>query len=346
MAQFTDIAAYLRDKHLAALNVNSMAALGSVVSAGQRVDVVITSFDEGLLHRAYSPAIGGWTSWQARGGAWASRAAVVSHGEDSIDVFGLGLDGLLYDAYFDGNLDDAGDWPITGLGGPGGDRLSSRPAVIVDGSAIRVFVRGEESHLWSLTLDAVSRGVTSGWQSMEHELAPFPGIAYGPAAASWGPGRLDLFVVDHHSSLLRHTYSTPQGYGPEWEVLGSVGNISSVDATAWPASETDGLGGLYAVSCYPQGSLLGPGVNVTAWLGRHWEQHPMVLPGAIADACITSWGKPRLDVFYVGVADGGSYAGGPYEARHVWSNTGLLHTPNNWIYGDTLFDSPYPVLYG
>lgn len=334
MADASDIAPYLigPNGYFHALNLQMMAALGrSMPGSGRRIDLVITSFDRGLLHRWWDERSGWHPRWEPRGGEWASRAAVVSPAPDRLDVFALGLSGDLFHAWCAGDCTASGRWQIARLGRPEDDRLVSHPTALVEGNRVKVFVRGERAPFWVLTLDAAG-SVRRSWRNLGGEgLAPWPTrarLAFAPAAASWEEHRIDLFAVHQRSATLYHAWREDEVTGPQWErprtprgrtVSGALGLTSSPDAVAWPRTGEDSLGVLHVVACGPM-SIAGPTLTFTSWLGRHWTSpRALFRPDAVSSAALASWGKPRLDLFYVGVVPGGSYVAGPFVPVHLWT---------------------------
>lgn len=359
MASWSDVAEYLRE-HVESLNPQSMAAHGWTSGSTKRLDVVIASVDKGMLHRWYpDPASGGgWhPRWERRGGAFASRAAVVNSRGDTLMAFALGLDGdLVIAGVFGGDLNalaaDAGDWPRASLGHPDGDLLLSHPAAAGDGDTIRVYVRAVSGNVWSIAVDH-NGNVVEQWHRASTEHLPRTGRhhwTYAPAVASWAPGRIDLFTIEEGSeptsydNTMWHGWRDGSAHGPNWEELGIGGLSSSPDATVWPLTPDHPLGVIHVVACGWVEDIQGPSFAFASWLGRHWAYRWIHPRGATADGAIASWGRPRLDLFYVkDTFTTRSDGTRRYVTGHGWYDGRRWGPESAWNYDDSDFESGYPV---
>jgi hypothetical protein len=121
----------------------------------------------------------------------------------------------------------------------------------------------------------------SGWESLG-------GISRGaPAATTWGPGRLDVFVRGADNALW-HKWSA--GRWTSWERLGSPpgGLTSAPAAVSWAPGRID----VFAAGAYGR---LWHRWYQSRW--SSWESLGGVIVGAPA---VASWGSGRLDVFVRG----------------------------------------------
>jgi hypothetical protein len=131
----------------------------------------------------------------------------------------------------------------------------------------------------------------NGWSPWAPVAAPVAGVQGAPAVASWGPGRLDLFVqgADH---VLYHSLSINSGLSYSgWESLGAPpgGLAGSPAAASWGPNRIDVFGR------GADGALWHRLWDGVAW--RAWESLGGVLSSAPA---VASWSANRLDVFVVG----------------------------------------------
>ena len=96
---------------------------------------------------------------------------------------------------------------------------------------IDVFVRGTDNALWSTT--TTNNGTSwSSWHSLGGQLA----AGTGPAACSWGAGRLDVFVQGTNGALY-HKWSTNSGATwSGWQSLG--GKLTSSPGAGGATSNT------------------------------------------------------------------------------------------------------------
>jgi hypothetical protein len=165
----------------------------------------------------------------------------------------------------------------------------------------------------------------NGWSPWAAVIRPPPGILGASAVASWGPGRLDIFVQGGNH-VLYHRWSTNSGASfSGWESLGAPpgGLASSPAAVSWGPNRIDVFG---------RGSdsaLWHRWWDGVAWRG--WER----LGGVLLSApTVASWSANRLDVFFIGTQ---------HALYHLAWN-GVWH-PFEWLGGYGLQD-PGAVSWG
>jgi len=131
------------------------------------------------------------------------------------------------------------------------------------------------------------------WRPVWRATAEFPTVRgamatpapKGIAAASWGPGRLDLFWVDEDRALWHRAWVA--GAWVEPEPLG--GELASAPAvTAWAEGQME----VFAVM--DDGELWDRYWDGAAW--HAWESLGGELDGS-ATPTASSWGADRLDVY-------------------------------------------------
>jgi len=166
------------------------------------IDVFVRGGNYGLWQKAYQGGGGGsWSDWLSVGGSLASAPAVASGGPALLDVFARGNDNALWHLNFDENRRSWTNWES--LGGV----ISSGPAAVAWGGNaglqsfvqqhLDVFVQGSDHALWRKSLD---HGRWSSWESLGGRFAS------DPAVASWGEGRLDVYVVTSNGQLWTKSY--------------------------------------------------------------------------------------------------------------------------------------------
>ncbi len=176
------------------------AVFRAKLNTGAGIDVFARGGDYGLWQRAYRGA--NWSDWLSVGGSLASAPAVAAGGTALLDVFARGNDNALWHRNFDENRENRGTWTNwESLGG----FLSSGPAVVAWGGDaglpyhsyeaqhLDVFGLGNDRALWHRSLD---HGRWSTWESLGGQ-----NIAGDPRAASWGAGRLDVYVLTSNGQL-------------------------------------------------------------------------------------------------------------------------------------------------
>jgi hypothetical protein len=129
----------------------------------------------------------GWVNVGAPDPGFKDAPAVTSFRSNRLDIVVCGRDDGLWYKVYDGNN---GGW--TGWERPEGT-ITSGPAITSNPNPIRLdfFARASDGELehWSPSDTGV------GWENLGNQ---FVGQ---PAAASWGPGRLDVFVVNLSGEL-------------------------------------------------------------------------------------------------------------------------------------------------
>lgn len=169
------------------------AAFRTKLFGGTGIDVFARGGDYAIWQRAYR---GNWSDWLSVGGSLTSAPAVASGGTTLLDVFARGNDNRLWHRNWDENRENRGTW--TNWESLGGSFTSAPAAVAWGGNAglpyqsyvaqhLDVFGLGNDRALWHRSLD---HGRWSAWESLGGQ-----NIAGDPTVASWGAGRLDVFVL-------------------------------------------------------------------------------------------------------------------------------------------------------
>jgi C1A family cysteine protease len=248
------------------------SSTGPAVSApdANTLDVFVQGTDNVLWYKHYQSA-SGWSGWQSLGGVLSASPAAVSRPNGKIDVFVRGTDGALWTrattnggtswsnwykiggqllsgtgpaAYAWG--DTRIGWLVTGTDSKcwhmwkdsagthgwqslGGVLTASPGATSPTSGVIDVYGRGSDSALWQREY---ANNAWAGWTSLGGQLAS----GTGPAACSWGAGRLDVFVqgTDH---VLWHKWNA--GGWSAWQSLGGVLTSSPAAAAASGGNRID-----------------------------------------------------------------------------------------------------------
>jgi hypothetical protein len=195
---------------------------------------------------------GNWSEWEDVGGMLAAAPAIVSRQENRLDCFIRGSTDHMLHKWWNGSV--WSDWED--LGGP--------PAPPVATARRRVPIE----HLVGSTA-VTNQQLTSA-----------------PAAASWGPNRIDCFGrgIDRH---LWHKWWDGAAWS-DWEDLGGI--LTSAPAVAsWGPNRLD---------CFVRGTddhMYHKWWDGSAW--SDWEDLGGILTSAPA---VASWGPNRLDCFVRG----------------------------------------------
>ena len=219
---------------------------GVTSQANGKIDVFVRGTDGALWYKEYSGS--SWSNWIGLDGQVASGTgpAACSWGAGRLDVFVQGTDGVLYQKTC------TGSW--SGWQSLGGKLTSSPAAMSPTNGVINVYGRGTDGALWQR---GYNNNAWSSWSSLGGKLASNT----GPAACSWGPGRLDVCVQGTDGALYHKWYN---GGWSGWESLGgkltsspaaaaaSGGNridvfVRGTDGALWSKSYNGGWGGWASV---------------------------------------------------------------------------------------------------
>jgi N-acetylmuramoyl-L-alanine amidase len=134
-----------------------------------------------------------------------------------------------------------------------------------------------------IVASAASAGTSisfAGWQSLG-------GVAKGAPAATWEPGRLDVFVRGSDNHLWYKSYAT--GWSG-WQDLGGPPGLLGSDpaAVSWSAGRID---------VFVAGA---DGHLWRRWYAGHWSSWEYLGGFLVGAPSVASWGPGRLDVFVRG----------------------------------------------
>ncbi|NUR47926.1 MAG: hypothetical protein HOV71_07310, partial [Hamadaea sp.] len=173
-----------------------------------------------------------------------------------------------------------------------------------------------------------------GWPASRASLRAAPGLA------SRAPGSLDLFGLTQGYGLQRTWIGGDQAHA--WETFDEPGEgflTSTPSVAVWQNHERPELSAMHVACCYgPFGPLPGA-VAMKSWLGRHWNKQHLIYVDGSTDGrgvagppVLVSWGKPRLDVFFLSQANlvgaGLGITHGVSEDGHSWDFSEILPVPD------------------
>jgi hypothetical protein len=186
-------------------------------SAG-KIDVFVRGGDGALWSRWTVDGGTSWSAWYKIGGQLLNGTSPAAYdwGEAGIGVFVTGTNRALYQVSYEGNGNSAwSNWENLG-----GVVTSSPGATASDNGVIDVFVSGNDTALWQREY---SNSAWGSWTSLGGRIPS----GTGPAACSWGPARLDVFVQGMDNALYHRWLS---GGWSSWEYLG--GKLTSSPGAA------------------------------------------------------------------------------------------------------------------
>ncbi|MEZ4713422.1 MAG: hypothetical protein R3A44_39915 [Caldilineaceae bacterium] len=168
-----------------------------------RIDLFTVGTNSCLYHNSWDGAewqgweplrLQGQTAWEKSSTTIAAPAAVAS-APGRIDLFVLGIDNQIYQAWGDGE-----NWQgWINLGGPGmhGLAVTARGPQALDLFTIGTDIEGTDNHMYHRAMAGASWGA---WDNLGGACIS------APAAVALGQGRLDAFVVGTRSALFQKTW--------------------------------------------------------------------------------------------------------------------------------------------
>ena len=194
--------------------------------------------------------------------------------------------------------------------------LGTPPGITINGIAVAswqparfdVFATGSDDALWHKWYD----GSWHSWESLGGNLGS------GPAAVSWGRGRIDIVAKDRSTGFVDHLWYD-NGWGT-WESLGTQPVFSAPGIASWQPGRLD----IFARD--PQGHAEQIFYDSTA---GGWHPNWVSLGGTTGTSALSavSWGVGRLDVF-------GTSAAGKLE--HHWTDSGAPGWHDDTTLGDSI----------
>ena len=107
-------------------------------------------------------------------------------------------------------------------------------------------------------------------------------MLFGPAAASWGSGRIDIFVIGSSKTLVHRYYFN--GWSA-WEDLGGT----------WTSEPAVAVWELNRLDVFVRGT--DNALHHLAWFGAAWSGWENLGGTLNGGPAVASWGANRLDVF-------------------------------------------------
>ena len=245
---------------LGAPNNQPIIGTPEVVSWGpDRLDIFVRGGDNQLYHNWWDGSNFG--SWEYQGGnvngsGLGDHPVAVAWGTNRLDVFALDTAGTLEHKAWNGT--NWQPWEVVPGGTSLGPLRGPMKAVSWGQNHLDLFAVGTNTQLYHLSMDLVSTTcyVRVGlrtfpvpceqetWGNMESLGGAIKGV---PAAVSWGPNRIDVFVKSFDNAIYHRAYDSTLPPGS--------------DGTHWYPTQTwephgDGVYGSPAVASYGSGQLM------------------------------------------------------------------------------------------
>jgi hypothetical protein len=198
---------------------SSISSVVAAVSPGpDLIDLFVVS-DGALLQNSYNGGGSGWSGWgsSVSGSSLSGGPAACSWHQGRIDVFAPVGDGIAQATYTGGEWTSFNPLPVLEVGMVQAEGGGYPAAVCWEPGRIDLFAIGNDGALWHLWFS------NGAWSSNWASLGTIPvtiaiqATAINPAAASWGPGRLDVFALGD-PDVLQHTwYDNNSGFDDNWD---------------------------------------------------------------------------------------------------------------------------------
>lgn len=305
---------------------NSTASIAIAGNSILRTEQFVVGSDSALWHR-WSDGNGNSIAWESLGGNFLGRPAVAIHGT-TIEVF-------LYDQQRQAlswrtYVPTANWWSAWKHVTFVNNFLPFMPAAVAEANGtVDLVLNGYQPSVGLSTLfrrQLRPDGNWSAWENLGNSLPNNLGLKGNPPAlASWGAGRLDVFVIGTDRAVWQRSYDS--GQWSDWTSLGGLvvsGGviISPIGATSWGVGRLDvfaldGWGRLWH-QWYDNGQWSGS--IKTAFDG--WEVLPKLTEVFVDGPAVKSNGPGELNVFessdngHVWIA---SYSNGSWS-RIFWHN--------------------------
>jgi hypothetical protein len=172
------------DSQLWSWDINGWKLLGGILAAGPSASFARTETD--AFVQGTDRKLWYWSSasgWHGLGGVLADKPVSVSDAGGKVDAFVQGTDNALW------------HWSLAGSWEKVGGVLATRPAAANRGTRLDAFVQGTDNALWH------TWSTGSGW-TWEQILGAQ--LTIDPAAVSFGPNRVDVFIRYPDASLWHH----------------------------------------------------------------------------------------------------------------------------------------------
>lgn len=182
--------------------------------------------NDGVYHKVWKNSV--WSGWQRLGSMDTLSGPGLSwEPTRRLDVFVRRTDNQLFVYQYNPTTNAwEGPWPLDA-------QISSSPtAIALANGPVHVFARGMDNALWHRWYDG-------GWQNWESLGGPLggqisPDPESGPSVASWGPGRLDVFVRGTDDAVWRKWSANGGASWSNWESLGGVVTSSPASISRAP----------------------------------------------------------------------------------------------------------------
>lgn len=263
----------------------------------QKIATAVRGTDGMLWYRVWTSS--GWSGWLYGGAPGPGSMAVPQPFKGQPAIAGIDPEGLtVYVRGYDDRLwaKSIGENGSSAPWLPWGGVLTSSPAVsthfdetVANHKVHHIFVRGTDNQLWYRMIP-----VNHSWPTFPYtQWTPLGGVlTSAPAAASWQPGRIDVFARSTNNTLSHRVFIEGSGWF-QWEDLG--GELTSGPTVAsWGPNRLD---------------VFARGTDAALWhkfWANGWSNWSSLGGGIAPDAAPaatsvgTTWGVGHLDVYIRG----------------------------------------------
>jgi hypothetical protein len=264
-------------------SLNGVLTDGTGIAAtswgNNRIDLFVNGTDGAIWHKWWDGRA--WRGWESLGGCSPATPTAVSTDPGRVDVFVVGCGAStppLYRKSWDGSR--WSDWQSEG-----GAYLAGLAATTFHNGRWDVFTISPQNRLNHVWFDG---------QRHTEELYLKNDSISALAAASWGPGHIDVFAINR-GIMQRRTWDNSTGWSQQWETVDEIAN-RGIGAVSWGPGRIDTFerGNNTDVN---DGTVWHKWFEGGTWNSGRESQGGVALTGPIG---ASSWSSGRLDVFVAG----------------------------------------------
>ena len=221
-----------------------------------RIDVFALGTDSACWHIWFDG--NNWSQWQSLGGTFITSFTAISRDNDHIDIFSVGTERDAWNKAWNGRT-----WTNWKQMGFSSCIVSEVTAVALSRNEMLVACTGE-SHMYEMHCSRWKNG-----QWVREDLPNGAGVCLHtkPAAVSWGPNRVDIFVLGKGEKVCHISWERGYSQHEGWSNWESFDGTASSPVTACSKSEKK-------LDIFVAGT--GAGCLHKAWNGSSWGEWEFV----------------------------------------------------------------------
>ena len=275
-----------------------------------RLDFLVRSTDDTVLHKCYNSGIGWYPSnegWSNLGGTIQQPPAIISWGADRLDLFVCGGDRCLWHKCYN----SGGGWyPSEQEWNSLGGQICSVPSVATWGpNTLHIVARSIDTSVHYLGYNGAT---WSGWHSLAGSITHIPKIV------AWGPGRLDVFARGSDGNCWHRGFEG--GWAADWDPLGGGPLAAAPSVASFAPGRLDVVirrGYDLFHKCYNLNGGWYPAGTDWAYMGSGVRGMPCIISNGPGRLLIVARGE-KSDVLFKSYTEGKGW----YPSEQGWKSLG------------------------